>query len=149
MIFIDYELFFSIELKSSDHEVFPYSVFYVFYEQYITAWRDTATSLGISFGVIFVISFILTGFNIMSAIVILLTIFMIVTDLVGLMYFWNISLNAVSLVNLVMVRHLTVHCMRVHSTNPSFKLNIIYVYFSVGWDCDRILHPYYPSLYRF
>jgi len=95
--------FYMTALGTTQHEVFPYSIFYVYYEQYITAWKDTATSLGISFSTIFVISFILTGFNIGSAFVILLTIFMIVTDLVGLMYFWDVTLNAVSLVNLVMV----------------------------------------------
>ncbi len=95
-------------LNSTTHEVFPYSIFYVYYEQYLTAWKDTATSLGISFATVFVISFVLTGFNIGFACVIFITIFMIVTDLVGLMYFWNISLNAVSLVNLVMVSpHIT------------------------------------------
>merc|ERR1712071_413265 len=38
----------------------------------------------------------------MGALVILITISMIVTNLFGLMYWWSISLNAVSLVNLVM-----------------------------------------------
>merc|ERR1711894_500916 len=28
--------------------IFPYSVFYVFYEQYLTMWRDTLQSLAIS-----------------------------------------------------------------------------------------------------
>lgn len=37
--------------------VFPYSVFYVFYEQYLTMWEDTLTSLGISLGAIFVVTF--------------------------------------------------------------------------------------------
>jgi len=37
-----------------------------------------------------------------AALIVLLTIIMIVTNLGGLMYHWNISLNAVSLVNLVM-----------------------------------------------
>lgn len=66
-------------------------------------WRDTLQSLGISFITIFVVTFLLTGFDIYSALVINLTIFMIVTNIGGLMYHWNISLNAVSLVNLVMV----------------------------------------------
>lgn len=92
-----------LETNSTRHEVFPYSVFYVFYEQYLTMWRDTLQSLGISFITIFVVTFLLTGFDIYSALVINLTIFMIVTNIGGLMYHWQISLNAVSLVNLVMV----------------------------------------------
>jgi len=92
-----------VATNSTNHEVYPYSVFYVFYEQYLTMWRDTLKSLGISFLTIFVVTFLLTGFDIYSALVIVLTCFMIVTNLGGLMYHWNISLNAVSLVNLVMV----------------------------------------------
>ncbi|VVC88611.1 unnamed protein product [Leptidea sinapis] len=71
-----------------DVSVFPYSVFYVFYEQYLTMWPDTLRSMGISVLSIFLI--------------VVITITMIVVNLGGLMYWWGISLNAVSLVNLVM-----------------------------------------------
>ncbi|XP_026286782.1 NPC intracellular cholesterol transporter 1 isoform X2 [Frankliniella occidentalis] len=82
--------------------VFPYSVFYVFYEQYLTMWPDTLGSLGLSLAAIFVVTFLLMGLDICSALVVIITIVMIVTNLLGLMYWWNISLNAVSRVNLVM-----------------------------------------------
>lgn len=82
--------------------VFPYSVFYVFYEQYLTMWPDTIRSMGYSILAIFIATFILMGFDIHSSTVVIITISMIVIDLGGLMYFWDISLNAVSLVNLVM-----------------------------------------------
>lgn len=88
---------------NSKVDVYPYSIFYVFYEQYLTMWSDTLKSLGMSAAAVFVVTFILLGLDIHSALVILITIFMIVADLFGLMYWWNISLNAVSLVNLVMV----------------------------------------------
>ena len=84
-------------------EVFPYSIFYVYYEQYLTMWRDVIVSLSISIGAIFIVTFILLGLDIHSAIVVLITIVMILIDLFGLMYLWDITLNAVSLVNLVMV----------------------------------------------
>ncbi|XP_049770366.1 NPC intracellular cholesterol transporter 1-like isoform X1 [Schistocerca cancellata] len=83
-------------------KVFPYSVFYVFYEQYLTMWPDTLRSLGISIAAIFVVTVLLMGLDIVSSLVTTLTIVMIVTDIGGLMYWWGISLNAVSLVNLVM-----------------------------------------------
>jgi len=83
-------------------EVYPYSIFYVFYEQYLTMWRDVLVSLSISGASIFVVTFVLLGLDLHSSLVILITITMIITDLFGLMYWWNISLNAVSLVNLVM-----------------------------------------------
>lgn len=82
-------------------EVFPYSVFYVFYEQYLTMWHDTLGSLAISLTVIFFITFIV-GLSIISSLIVVITILMIVMNIFGLMYWWNISLNAVSLVNLVM-----------------------------------------------
>ncbi|XP_044315818.1 NPC intracellular cholesterol transporter 1 isoform X1 [Drosophila rhopaloa] len=88
--------------KALTVEVFPYSVFYVFYEQYLTMWSDTLQSMGISVLSIFVVTFVLMGFDVHSALVVVITITMIVVNLGGLMYYWNISLNAVSLVNLVM-----------------------------------------------
>ena len=82
--------------------VFPYSVFYVFYEQYLTMWEDTLTSLGISVATIFVVTFILMGFDLLSATIVLLVIVLILVNLLAFMYWFNITLNAVSLTNLVM-----------------------------------------------
>jgi len=93
-------------------EVFPYSVFYVFYEQYLTIWTDVLISLSISLAAIFVVTFVLLGLDIHSSLIILITITMILIDMLGLMFWWNITLNAVSLVNLVMVR-----------SNPSKLMN--------------------------
>lgn len=66
-------------------------------------WSDTLGSLGLSVAAIFVVTFLLMGLDICSALVVIITIALIVTNLLGLMYWWNISLNAVSRVNLVMV----------------------------------------------
>ncbi|XP_018569147.1 Niemann-Pick type protein homolog 1B [Anoplophora glabripennis] len=83
-------------------EIFPYSVFYVYYEQYLTIWMNTIESLGYSLALVLVITFIVTGFNIFSSLIITVTVFMVVLHLMGMMWIWNITLNAVSLVNLVM-----------------------------------------------
>lgn len=80
------------------------SIFYVFYEQYLTIVKDTLLNLGICLGAILVVTFVLLGFDLYSAVMVFITICMIITDLLGLMYLWDISLNAVSLVNLIMVR---------------------------------------------
>uniref|UniRef100_A0AAG5DBY3 SSD domain-containing protein n=1 Tax=Anopheles atroparvus TaxID=41427 RepID=A0AAG5DBY3_ANOAO len=90
------------EAEIQQIEVFPYSVFYVFYEQYLTMWPDTLKSMGISVLAIFIVTFLLMGFDIHSSLVVVITITMIVINIGGLMYHWSISLNAVSLVNLVM-----------------------------------------------
>jgi Niemann-Pick C1 protein len=104
-------------------EVFPYSIFYVFYEQYLTMWPDTIQSMGISVLAIFVVTFLLMGFDVHSAIVVVITITMIVINLGGLMFYWNISLNAVSLVNLVMAVGISVEfCSHlVHSFSVSIE----------------------------
>uniref|UniRef100_H2Z3C7 SSD domain-containing protein n=1 Tax=Ciona savignyi TaxID=51511 RepID=H2Z3C7_CIOSA len=83
-------------------EVFPYSIFYVFYEQYLTIVHDTIFNLGVSLAAIFLVVFLLLGFDLLSAIIVVGTILMILLDMFGAMYLWSIPLNAVSLVNLVM-----------------------------------------------
>lgn len=111
------------ESEIENVDVFPYSVFYIFYEQYLTMWPDTIQSMGYSVLAIFIVTFILMGFDIHSSIVVIITITMIVINLGGLMYFWNISLNAVSLVNLVMSVGISVEfCSHlVHSFSVSME----------------------------
>lgn len=108
--------------KSIGHEVFPYSVTYVFYEQYLTVVHDTAVNLVICLAVIFVVTFLLMGFNAGLAFAITLTVAMIITDIMGVMYLWGISLNAVSLVNLTMACGISVefcsHIARAFSVSP-------------------------------
>ena len=108
--------------KKIDHEVFAYSVFYVFYEQYLTIASDTWKDLLISLAAVFVVTFLLMGFNFGLAFCIMFTVGMIVIDLMGLMYLWGISLNAVALVNLVMSIGISVefcaHVARAFSTSP-------------------------------
>lgn len=81
----------------------PYSYPDVFYEQYLTMWPDTVKSLGISIGAIFLVTFLFLGLDFYSALIVAVTILMIIVDLMAMMYWWDISLNAISLVNLVVV----------------------------------------------
>ncbi|XP_063990159.1 NPC intracellular cholesterol transporter 1 isoform X1 [Diachasmimorpha longicaudata] len=109
--------------RSERTEVFPYSVFYVFYEQYLTMWPDTLKSLGISLLAIFLVTFFLMGLDIFSSCVVVITITMIMVNIGGLMYWWHITLNAVSLVNLVMAVGISVEfCSHlVHSFSMSVR----------------------------
>lgn len=86
-------------------EVIAYSYPYVFYEQYLTIWRDSAIHLSVSVFAIFLVCGILLGIDFYSSLIICFTIVMIIVDMFGAMYLFNIELNAVSLVNLVMVRY--------------------------------------------
>lgn len=93
----------SSEIESySGHrlKVFPYSVFYIFFEQYINIVQNTIFLLLAGFIGIFLISSILLG-SIRNTIVLLLTTLMILVDIMGVMVIAQISLNAISLVNLV------------------------------------------------
>ena len=54
-------------------------------------------------GGVFVMSFLLMGFNLISALIVTATVALIIVDMLGMMAWVDITLNAVSLVNLVMV----------------------------------------------
>ncbi|KAL3891662.1 hypothetical protein ACJMK2_003914 [Sinanodonta woodiana] len=92
----------ALNLTKPDEKVFAYSIFYVFYEQYLTIVNDTLLNLGVCLAAIYVVTVILLGFDFYSGFLVLLMILMILVDLMGMMYLWDISLNAISLVNLVM-----------------------------------------------
>ncbi|KAJ0913522.1 putative Sterol-sensing domain, protein patched/dispatched [Helianthus annuus] len=82
-------------------EVFPYSVFYMFFEQYLDIWKTALVSLAIATGAVFVVCLVITC-SIWSSGIIFLVLVMILVDLLGVMAVLNIQLNAVSVVNLVM-----------------------------------------------
>jgi len=86
--------------EQSGLEVFPYSSFYIFFDQYSTIVGLTATLLGSALGLILIISSILLG-SIKTGAVVTATVIMIVIDIIGAMAVFKVSLNAVSLVNLI------------------------------------------------
>lgn len=72
------------EGKNTTVNVFPYSVFYVFYEQYLTMWPDTLKSMGISVLSIFIVTFVLMGFDLFSALVSFFKNFAIISNIHGI-----------------------------------------------------------------
>nr|XP_033789766.1 NPC intracellular cholesterol transporter 1 [Geotrypetes seraphini] len=92
----------AMNTKEAHSRVFPYSIFYVFYEQYLTIVDDTIFNLCLSLGAIFLVTTVLLGFEFWSSIIMCITISMILINMFGVMWLWGISLNAVTLVNLVM-----------------------------------------------
>ncbi|CAL8075262.1 unnamed protein product [Calicophoron daubneyi] len=81
--------------------VYPYSVFYVFYEQYLTVGHEALVQLGACLAAIFVVTFFLIGLNIVGTFIILIGVLYILISLISLMVLWGIDMNAISLVNLV------------------------------------------------
>ncbi|XP_041981262.1 NPC intracellular cholesterol transporter 1 homolog 1b-like [Aricia agestis] len=89
------------EQTGTDVEVFPYSVFYVYFEQYLTMWEDTFLFISYCLIGTFIINLIATGFNVLISLALIICVFMIIVEMMGIMYMWNIPLNAVSCINLI------------------------------------------------
>jgi len=88
-----------LSTKSGGH-VYPYSIFYVFFDQYATITATTRQVLFLALLAVFsMTSFMLGSFR--TGAVVAGTTFMSVMMVMGIMGIWNINLNAVSLVNLV------------------------------------------------
>ncbi|XP_043358852.1 NPC1-like intracellular cholesterol transporter 1 [Dermochelys coriacea] len=81
--------------------VFPYTVTYVFYEQYLTIVSEGLFNLALCLVPTFAVCCVLLGMDLRSGLINLLTIVMILVDTVGAMTLWGISYNAISLINLV------------------------------------------------
>ncbi|PCG95978.1 Short-chain dehydrogenase/reductase SDR [Penicillium occitanis (nom. inval.)] len=86
--------------KEHNIDIFPYSKFYIFFDQYASIVRLTGTLLGAAIGIIFVVNSVLLG-SLATGAVVATTVVMIVVDIIGTMAIAGVSLNAVSLVNLV------------------------------------------------
>uniref|UniRef100_A0A7N0U220 SSD domain-containing protein n=2 Tax=Kalanchoe fedtschenkoi TaxID=63787 RepID=A0A7N0U220_KALFE len=87
--------------KSLEIEIFPYAVFYMFFEQYLNIWKTALISLSTAIGTIFIVCLAITC-SFWSAGIIILVMMMIIVDLLGVMAILDIQLNALSVVNLVM-----------------------------------------------
>lgn len=81
-------------------EVFPYSVFYIFFDQYVSIVGLTAGLLCAAIGIIFILSSILLG-SVLTGAAVAITVSMAIIDIIGAMAVFDVSLNAVSLVNLI------------------------------------------------
>ncbi|VDO07864.1 unnamed protein product [Rodentolepis nana] len=111
----------SAKSSVSNNTIFPYSVFYVFYEQYLGMQAETALQLGVCLAAITVIVLLLLGLNFAATFAVLLGVVCIDVSLVGLMSIWDINLNAISLVNLVVCTGIAVefcaHIVRAYTVS--------------------------------
>ncbi|KAL2870735.1 sphingolipid transporter NCR1 [Aspergillus lucknowensis] len=81
-------------------DVFPYSKSYIFFDQYVSIVQLAGTLLGSAVAIIFAITSVLLG-SVATGAVVTATVVMILVDILGSMAIAGVSLNAVSLVNLV------------------------------------------------
>ncbi|XP_019702346.1 uncharacterized protein [Elaeis guineensis] len=82
-------------------QIFPYSVFYVFFEQYLDIWKTALIDISIGLGAIFIVCLVITC-SLWTSAIIFIVLAMILVDMMGVMAILEIQLNAVSVVNLVM-----------------------------------------------
>lgn len=82
-------------------EIFPYSVFYIFFEQYLDIWKTALINISLGLGAVLVVCLVITC-SLWTSAIILVVVAMIVLDMMGMMALLDIQLNAVSVVNLVM-----------------------------------------------
>ncbi|KAL8736397.1 MAG: hypothetical protein Q9181_002430 [Wetmoreana brouardii] len=85
---------------SQNIDVFPYSKFYIFFDQYASIVQLAGKLLGSAVAIIFFLNSLLLG-SLATGLVVTITVIMIVVAVLGTMALSNVSLNAISLVNLV------------------------------------------------
>jgi Niemann-Pick C1 protein len=98
-------------------DVFPYSKFYIFFDQYVSIVQLTGTLLGSAVAIIFVLTSAILG-SIATGAVITTVVVMTVVDIIGTMAIAGVSLNAVSLVNLVICVEFCAHIARAFMFPP-------------------------------
>ena len=85
---------------STGTTVFPYSLFYVFFDQYVHIIHMTQQVLGLGLLSVLLVTSVLLG-SWRTGIIVTGVVALTVVNCMGVMGLWGISLNAISLVNLV------------------------------------------------
>nr|CDS33612.1 Niemann Pick C1 protein [Hymenolepis microstoma] len=83
------------------NSVFPYSVFYVFYEQYLNIVNETLIQMTLGLTSVSIITWVMLGLDVLATLNVVVGVGSIVLSVAAMMVLWNIPLNAISLVNLV------------------------------------------------
>lgn len=81
-------------------DVFPYSKFYVFFDQYASIVHLSTALIGSALVLILLLVSLILG-SLRTGLVVTVTVLMTVVDIIGTITLANVSLNAVSLVNLI------------------------------------------------
>ncbi|VDK24039.1 unnamed protein product [Taenia asiatica] len=83
------------------NSVFPYSVFYVFYEQYVNILHETVVQMSMGLSAVCIITWVMLGLDFIATLNVVVGVASIALSVAAMMVLWDISLNAISLVNLV------------------------------------------------
>jgi len=80
---------------------FPYSSYYIYFEQYLYVQSVAKLCIAVALVAIFFVTLLLLS-NVYGSLIIVVIVGIIQVDLLGVMGLWKINMNAVSVVNLVM-----------------------------------------------
>ncbi|EFA84746.1 Niemann-Pick C type protein [Heterostelium album PN500] len=85
----------------SDLPIFVYSVFYVYFEQYLHITSIAIMDILLALAGVFIVSLLILA-NPVIAVLVVICVGLVSIDLLGIMTLWSVNLNAVSVVNVVM-----------------------------------------------
>lgn len=106
--------------SSSKFSVFAYNPYFIFYEQYVEVFPATMQTLGIAVGVMLVVTTIFMP-NIFLVAMVTVTLIIILLGIVGFMYYWDLTLSSITMVDLIMTVGFSV----------DFSAHICHAYMSV------------------
>ena len=115
-----YDVTEEVKKDNGNLPVLPYSIFYVFFEQYLTVVHLTFLVLGLSLAVVFAVCLFLL-WNLVASLIVVFVIACIEACLFGVMALADISLNDISALNLVLCVGISIEFC-VHITR-AFVLN--------------------------
>lgn len=103
-------------------DTFPYSLYYIYFAQYSYIVSVAAANIAIAVSAVFIVCWILLG-NLYASFLTIMTVLIVNVDLWGIMGYWGIYVNAVSVVNIVMAVGISVefciHIVRAFLIAPS------------------------------
>ena len=85
----------------ADLSAFPYNPYFVFFEQYVVILSATVQTVGIAVAAMTVITIIFMPYPILVVLV-MVTMVMILVGIFGFMFYWDISLSSITMIQLVM-----------------------------------------------
>lgn len=101
---------YAVEMGSEingEEATYPYSYAYVFYEQYAIIVREAMTNLSLAAAATFLLV-LLTVSDVRAALYVLLCVVMVDVDILGLMWLWGLTIDSVTIINLVLAIGLVV-----------------------------------------
>ena len=120
--------------SSSEPPCFAYAPPFIFFEQYVQVLRSTLQTVGIALAVMIIITTIFMPQPVLIFFV-FLTMVMILVGVFGFMYYWDLTLNSVTMVHLVMVVGFSV----------DFSVHICHAFASVTVTEEDVVKPHFCS----